>query len=319
MPDLHERVHALENAVLALGHLEFVGDVPGHPFHGNQWRPGGSGDENTLGGRYAGKGTDAGRVPRQQVAADLVQAALKAGLSTDDRFENGSHGPHGHWAPERELLHQKIVDEILKENAHVPKDARAVIMGGLPGSGKSSMLESSTTINAKDFVTINPDDIKERLIAHDALPDHPLTDGLKPMETAALIHEESSKIAYDLATRASADGTNVIWDITMNSAGQAAKRIDELKDDTGPAYHVTALFSDVTTEVAKERAMGRYTDAMDTPQGGRYVSPHIIDEAYDPTWGSRNRAAFEAVKPTVDSWQLWDNNGAKSVMADKGP
>lgn len=316
--NLHARVTELENAVIALGYLEFVGGVTGHPFYGNQWRSGGS-DENTLGGRYSGKGDDPARTPRQEVAADLVQAALKAGLSTDDTYENGSHGPKGHWSPEREQLHRQIVDEIIKENAHVPKEARSVIMGGLPGSGKSSMLKENDTIDKHDFVTINPDDIKERLIAHDALPDHPLVEGLKPMEMAGLIHEESSKIAYDLATRVSADGTNCIWDITMASQEQADKRINELKDDTGPVYHVTALFSDVTTEIAKERALKRYTDEMDTPMGGRYVSPHLIDEKYNAQWGSDNRAAFEGVKANVDAWELWDNNGDKSYQVDKGP
>jgi hypothetical protein len=43
LEELSARVAELTEALLALGRLEFVGDVPGHPFHGNQWTAGGGG------------------------------------------------------------------------------------------------------------------------------------------------------------------------------------------------------------------------------------------------------------------------------------
>jgi hypothetical protein len=41
--------------------------------------------------------------------------------------------------------------------------------------------------------------------------------------------------------------------------------------------------------------------------GGRYVPPEVIEAQADPEWGSRNRRAFEQVKPRFTGWAIYDN------------
>ena len=75
---------------------------------------------------------------------------------------------------------------------------------------------------------INPDNIKEHMARRGLIP---AVDGLTPMETADLVHEESSHIAKRPARRAQADGKNVIWDFTLAKADSAERRIDSLRAD----------------------------------------------------------------------------------------
>ena len=75
-------------------------------------------------------------------------------------------------------------------------------------------------IDRSQYLTINPDNIKEELAKRDLIPK---VEGLSPMEASDLVHEESSHIAKQLAMRAQADGKNVIWDITMSSTAKVVQ------------------------------------------------------------------------------------------------
>ncbi len=108
----------------------------------------------------------------------------------------------------------------------VPNDHKAIIAGGLAGAGKTTVLEKHAGIDRSQYLTINPDDIKAEMAKRGMVPK---IDGLSPMEASDLIHEESSYVARQLATRAKADGKNVIWDITMSDRAKTEKRIEELR------------------------------------------------------------------------------------------
>jgi hypothetical protein len=69
---LHERVIALEAAVLALGRLEF-GDYDGHPFRGNQYTEG-SGEANLSGRLHAQGGFTVDAITRKAFTSGLVVA-----------------------------------------------------------------------------------------------------------------------------------------------------------------------------------------------------------------------------------------------------
>ena len=81
----------------------------------------------------------------------------------------------------------------------VPNDHKAIIAGGLAGAGKTTVLEKHAGIDRSQYLTINPDDIKAEMAKRGMVPK---VDGLSPMEASDLIHEESSYMARQLATRA---------------------------------------------------------------------------------------------------------------------
>lgn len=254
----------------------------------------------------------------KEVIEPKIDEAKNAGLETEKQFEDGKFGPDGQYSPEREAMHREIVEAIwARQNAdQIPNDGKAIVMGGLPGSGKSTALDSPELgISRSDYLTVNPDEFKEELAARGLVPD---VAGLKPMECSALIHEESGHIAKMLADKAQAEGKNLIWDITLGSEKSYAERVAPLRDDHGPKYDdVKMIFVDVPIATSEDRAVDRYVRASDSDLGGRWVPREYIAKAADPEWGSQNRAVFERTKDDASSWQLWD--GVTRKMLEQGP
>lgn len=179
--------------------------------------------------------------------------------------------------------------------------------GGLGGAGKSTVLESYAGIDQSQYLRINPDDIKEEMAKRGLIPE---LDGLSPMEASDLVHEESSHIAKMLGRQAVKDGKNVMWDITMSTAGSALQRLDAL-DEAG--YSTNGVFVDISIEVAVQRADDRHRRGHEYYRagvgfGGRYVPPEVIKAQADPEWGSVNRRTFEEVKPRFTQWVVYDNS-----------
>ena len=118
-------------------------------------------------------------------------------------------------------MQDEIIDSIYSAAADVPCEGLAIIAGGLPGAGKTTVLEQHASIDRANYLTINPDDLKDELARRGLIPE---IEGLSPMEASALAHEESSYMARQLALRAMADGKNIIWDVTMSSEQTTARR-----------------------------------------------------------------------------------------------
>lgn len=192
--------------------------------------------------------------------------------------------------------------------------------GGLGGAGKSTVLEKHAGIDRSQYLTINPDEIKEAMARRGMIPE---LDGLSPMEASDLVHEESSHIAKLLAARAMKDGTNIIWDITMSSLPSTRQRLNDLKD---ARYTVTGIFVDIGIDEAVRRADARHRRGNENYRagigfGGRYVPSEVIEAQADADWGSRNRRTFEQVKPGFDDWAIYDNSvpGRDPVLIEAGP
>lgn len=212
------------------------------------------------------------------------------------------------WVADRRHVHDEIIKDIYDSAAHVPCDHKAVIAGGLGGSGKTTVLEHHAGVDRSEFLTINPDDIKEELIRRDLVPRLP---GLSPMESAPLAHEESSHIAKHLAIRAMADGKNIIWDVTLSSPESASGRVAELR--TAGYQHIEGIFVDIPIETSVDRAAARHRRGHERflageGLGGRFVSEDIIRAQHDPAHGSINRKAFESVKDDLSRWAVYDNS-----------
>jgi len=239
-----------------------------------------------------------------------VDAAVKRGLSTDKTMTLDGKGQV--WNPERAKLHNEIVNDLYGKAANVPNEGKGLFSGGLGGAGKTTTLANPKTgIDQSQFLTINPDDIKEIMAERGMIPDIPGEVPLSPMEKVSLIHEESSHIANLLAQRAYADKKNVTWDITMASEGSVAKRIAEMKKN---GYtNLDAVFVDIPVEKSVQRAMARYRRGMEAYRngqgaGGRYVPPSVIRKNASTSFSSANRENFEKLRDQFNNWQVWDNS-----------
>jgi predicted ABC-type ATPase len=204
-------------------------------------------------------------------------------------------------------VHGVIIDDIYAGASDVPCEYKAIVAGGITGAGKTTVLEGHAGIDRSQYLTINPDDIKEELAKRDLIP---AVESHSPMEASDLVHEESSHIAKQLAIRARADGKNIIWDITMSASATTERRIDDLR---GAGYtSVTGIFVDIPVEVSITRAEARHRHDEDLYRageglGGRYVPEDYIASRADEEWGSKNRRTFEELKPRFDNWTIFDN------------
>jgi predicted kinase len=222
------------------------------------------------------------------------------------------------WSGEREVLQDSIIEDLYTRASGVPCEGRAIMAGGLPGAGKSTILERHAGIERSQYLAINPDEIKEEMARRDMIPP---VDGLSPMEASDLVHEESSQVAKRLARRAHSDGKNVIWDITMSSRASTEWRIDTLR--TAGYTRIEGIFVDIPVETSAARAGSRHREGHDDYRageglGGRFVPAEMIRAQADPEWGSRNRKTFEEVKHHFDIWYRFDNSGTTPVLAEAG-
>jgi predicted ABC-type ATPase len=245
-------------------------------------------------------------------------AAGKEKLTTKELFTIDGNGKA--WVMDRRHAHDEIIREIYESAADVPCDHKAIIAGGLGGAGKTTVLEQYADVARADFLTINPDDIKEELVRRELVPRLP---GLSPMESASLAHEESSHVARVLAIRAMADGKNIIWDVTLSSPESASGRVAELR--SADYQHIDGIFVDIPIETSVERAAARHRRGHEQylsgeGLGGRFVSEDIIRSQYDPTHGTVNRKAFESIKNDLNQWVIYDNSvegRPPELMAEK--
>lgn len=278
-------------------------------------------EENTEPGLDARAGplTDAEYAEHVRNVRDCLIQARADGLATDELYTDpGTHGEI--WSRERQECHDAIVDELYDRAADVPNENQAIIAGGLPGAGKSTILQEYAGIDTSQFLRIDPDNIKLELAQRGLIP---RVEGLSPMEASDLVHEESSFVAKALAQRAQADGKNVIWDITMSSRSSTEERIDVLR--AAGYTRIEGLFVDIPIETSEVRAAARHRSDQENyragkGEGGRLVPPEVTHAKADPEWGSVNRRVFEEVKDRFDVWSIYDNSidGSPPTLIDSG-
>jgi hypothetical protein len=233
-------------------------------------------------------------------------AADAAGLSSQDQYTVDSDKEI--WSAERQVAHGAIIDRIYAEARDVPSDHKAIVAGGLCGAGKTTVLFGHAGLDRSQYLTVSPDNIKEELAKDSLIPE---VEGLSPMEASDLVHRESSYIARQLASRAMTDGKNLIWDIQMSSRGSVKERIDNLQ--SAGYERIDAIFVDIPVEISLQRADARHRDGEEKYRsgiglGGRYVPPEAITSQADPDWGSKNRRAFEELKPSFSQWSRYGNS-----------
>jgi predicted kinase len=252
-----------------------------------------------------------------EVRARLDKARAD-GLVT--KLQHTTDSDHEQWSDDRTGMHDAIIADLYGAAREVPCERRAVLAGGLPGAGKTTVLELHAGIDRSQYLTINPDEIKNEMANRGMVPN---VEGLSPMEASDLVHEESSHIAKRLAQRAMREGKNVIWDITMSSRESTGERITSLREFG--YFRVEGIFVDIPVDVGFRRSDARHREGHDSyraghGQGGRFVPPEVIAAQADPDWGSHNRRTFEQIKPHLDAWLQCDNSvdGRNPAVVDSG-
>jgi predicted kinase len=258
--------------------------------------------------------TDAEYAEHVTNVRDGLDKARADGLATEPRPDGET------WTRERRAGHNAIIADLYEAARDVPCERRAILAGGLPGAGKTTVLEQHAGIDRSQYLTINPDEIKEEMAKRGMIPK---IAGLTPMEASDLVHEESSHIAKQLALRATSDGKNVIWDITMASRDSTATRINDIR--AAGYSRVDGIFIDIPVDVGIRRSEARHREGHDNYRagqgfGGRFVPAEVISSQANPDWGSSNRKTFEQVKPQLDAWLRFDNSvdGRAPVLVDSG-
>jgi hypothetical protein len=264
--------------------------------------------------KLTGALSDAEFEERQSWVTDVIGKAMKT-ESTDKKYSKD-----GVWDPQRDKLHRDIAADLYSRADGVPNDGKAVIAGGLGGAGKSTVLRGFAGVDSSQYLTLNPDDVKEAMAERGLVPDVPGAPDLTPMERSALIHEESSRIAQLVASMAYADRKNVIWDVTMSSEGSTRSRIDALKRN---GYSdVKGVFVDIPVEVSVDRALSRYRRGLDKygqgeGEGGRFVPPSIIRAQETSSGRTVNRDVFDSLRNEFGTWSMYDNAGSHPKLIDE--
>ena len=194
--------------------------------------------------------------------------------------------------PEREALHQQIVENTFKGKQKRPEGQppHITILGGGPASGKGGFTKPGNKYGIPDSdsqVTIDPDEVKGQL------PEYLLEQDKS--KSAAYAHEESSVLGKRIMQAAIANGYDYTLDGTGdNSAKTMMSKIASARA-IGDGAVVTGAYMTCPTDVALESSAdrGRRTD--------RIVPPSIVEGTH-----SRVSHVFPQIASEFDHVELWD-------------
>jgi len=273
-------------------------------------------------------------IAHQGYVNQVTDDAIKAKLSFDKALKDS----YGLWSEEAHQFFEQTVNEVFQTataNETKPKNKRAIMLGGMPGAGKSTTLDAmqkARMLRKEEWVVANPDDFKELMLQKGMFPN---IVGLSPAETASLLHEASSEMNHMLEQLLIAEGYNVVFDITMGGRERdgeepwVAKIVQQLK--TGNGYKVDGLFVDIPPTTSATRAAKRHQAGLDALRqgfltegaakdavqfGGRVVPGSLIakntlskDDPLAEKFNSVNAVNFDTIKPVFQRWAIWDNSG----------
>lgn len=203
---------------------------------------------------------------------------------------------NGKLTPEREAVHQEIINNMLRDKIPVDGQATMTMLGGGPASGKSSVLNPDTSGDPHS-VTIDPDAMKAMLPGYKEM-------AAKTSEASSYYHEESSALAKRFYEVAVSRNLNAIYDGTGDGSEKSVqKKIDVAKE---AGYKVVGKYVTIDTETAVSRNQKRYDDAVEAGQTPRLVPASYVRETH-----AKVTDIAVAKAPSFDDMEIWDNNGAR--------
>ena len=229
--------------------------------------------------------------PDTESRIKAAQQRLEGIEQTIDQFKQD-----GKWNAQREVLHHKIIAEILspeRVKAATPAPGEKptfMILGGRGGSGKSSF--NGLVYDPDKFIVLDADHLKGLLPEYEGWNAHQ-------------VHEESSKLFDDITDLAQEFGLNVCHDATMKTGKKAVELVKRFKD---AGYRTEAHYMHLPRQEAAKRAVARFINGGEK---GRYVPVDVVLS------NTSNEASFDSVKSLVDKWSFRDNNvpkGGKPIL-----
>jgi Zeta toxin len=264
-----------------------------------------------------------------------------SGLASESAFKD----TYGRWSQEQLERMLTMADDLYGQvtDGRV-KGHKAIVLGGLPGSGKSTLLadlDKAGTIQRDQWVEINPDLVKDEMIARGW---YPQIQGLTPNETATFIHAQSSEMASMLERMAMKDGYNLIFDTTMGSGGingetwtdHTVKQLMFYGYDKPDGMFIDSDINHSLASVAYRHRDGlnQYRTGAPThdrrpgPEinnGGRFVPAQAVAETVGTDVAtSVNVQNFERLKSKFDRWAQYEVGGVPGtkpapVLTDSTP
>jgi hypothetical protein len=191
------------------------------------------------------------------------------------------------WTAGRNQQVGELIAEVFQSAGPVPREYRAVIVGGPPGADKAAALEQAG-VSPSQFLAISVGDVLTRMAARGLIP---AVAGRPPLAGAELVHAEARHVAKRIALVAVNDGWNAILDVTLASLPFAESWTYALRFAD---YWVTALYAGLDPAESVRRSAAGYQHGEDEYRqgrgfGGRPVPPEAIEALAGPaTAAARN-------------------------------
>jgi len=253
------------------------------------------GSEKTLAQLQAAYGKNGNKI---KIVPDVVRER-KSAPYTWQRYSDGSLAKKAEpsnltkWTPERQKLHDQIVEDIIAENnPRAQKNPIFYMTGGGSASGKSIMLKKSPL--RKGTVVIDSDEIKKRLPEFKAMQ----AKGGKIAEAAAgYVHEESSWISKRLMRECAQRRYHTMLDGTGD--GSLKSLSGKIKMMTDRGMTVRAKYATAEIATALERNYQRYIKTK------RLVPPTYVRNVHREV----SKVVPQAIRANVfDDFELYDMN-----------
>ena len=240
---------------------------------------------------------------------------------------------------DRSDLHDSVLDEVRTEKPGVRSTYRAILLAGPPGAGKSTVREMVTGAGQDEFLQIDADDMKERLLRR-ALADKSYDSWIKPaavrereqagerfhpMELSSLVHEESAFLAERLRVESIERGDDIVIDTVLSSDTKARQIMGELER---AGYDVQVMDVEVPREVSDERIRTRWREGNERAEkgdglGGRWVPSEFGAWVYgEPDGRSRPEANARMVaeeSPAVSRYRVYRKTAEQEREDPRAP
>lgn len=209
---------------------------------------------------------------------------------------------------DRKQMHESIRKGIVDIVQPVPEGEQpiAIMFGGGPASGKSSLLESGDLVLPGQIVKVDSDHIKSLLPDYDELIKD--ADPSLSQRAASFVHEESSFVSKQVLGSALGTRRHTLLDGTGNGSLDSIERKSRQMRAAG--HKVVAQYVTVDTDEAVRRSNAR------AAKTGRFVPESVIRGTHEKVSAVMPQAITEGL---FDEWNLWDTGkGGKPVQVASG-